>query len=60
MVGSQVSTKFWDGETTNFMYKGRLTAPETLAWPEAALDPIADGLELEKEVTEVPDGGVVM
>ncbi|KJK82552.1 hypothetical protein H634G_02158 [Metarhizium anisopliae BRIP 53293] len=60
MVGSQVSTKFWDGETTNFMYKGSLTIPETLAWPEAALDPIADGLELEKEVTEAPDGGVVM
>ncbi|KAK9442279.1 Ankyrin repeat-containing domain protein [Metarhizium brunneum] len=60
MVGSQVSTKFWDGETTNFMYKGSLTAPETLARPEAALDLIADGLELGKEVTEAPDGGVVM
>lgn len=55
-----MSTKFWDGETTNFMYKGSLTAPETLAWPEAALDPMAEGLELEKEVTEAPDGGVVM
>ncbi|KID74344.1 Ankyrin repeat-containing domain protein, partial [Metarhizium brunneum ARSEF 3297] len=60
MVGSQVSTKFWDGETTNFMYRGSFTAPETLAWPEAALDLIADGLELGKEVTEAPDGGVVM
>ncbi|KAG8406447.1 hypothetical protein J3458_021279 [Metarhizium acridum] len=33
MVGSRVSTKFWVGETTNFMYKGSLTAPGTLTRP---------------------------
>lgn len=59
-MGSQVSTKFWDGETTNFMYKGSLTAPETLARPEAALGPMEDGLKLGKEVAEAPDGSVVM